>query len=917
MQTTLVNASCRNQTTCSDCLGSDLAGSNGCKWCASDGYCLSSNDETTVCNGGEQQCESSYYTIIFLVVLSVLVCLCCGTCCLRKYQYGDEYSNYWSPSFPQFVENTTAFLFRSSMKSLGENEWMCIICGFDNKPRSEYCVMCGTSHQFSSDYKTEKSILRKQKKEKEKEKKKKITPVIKDIKIPSEAQITDASIHSPDTLRYSLSKQQRAEVFNYRRLNQLTLRQKSARRRRMWQRIYDEDTDEVKWVRTPVAETKVGNTLFGYSPTNSFDGDGNSCGASARGYRTSSSEMNNSDHSNSVLDPLLSAFRGENNGGSGNCTVFFPVDDTHMGTPTKKNPYRKFKRDSFDDVVVSTSPGFTSVFGDEGELQWEQVESGKAVVTNRVAPINSNYHVASPNKYLFSPNGNSAQSPQVISNTDLESAAVLTFNEKQIWFLKHIETFQRPWKDGYVRFEVNKENILHDSCKCMLQLRKSDLHKWMRIQFSNSSGVDAGGLEREWFALVVAELFDPKNGLFIPSSAMDSTPGSNRATNDLESPLDAGKNQNYTPIAGNNGGGTYHINPLSGELLSNHLDYFQFAGRFLGKAVLEQQSINAPLSLPLRKQILSLPITFSDLEFIDDELYRNLVWLQTHDHVEQLELDFTVTYTYTPSLKNKLNNSSNNNNSSDNNNVDNKMPSTVATCDSTGETPSNKPATGTAPGTPPPNNNTSNKKCNNSIISPKKVTITKELKDGGSNILVSDQNKAEYLQLKLRHRMLDSIKPQLECFLRGFYEVIPGDLMSIFDYQELELLMCGIPAIDLADWKKHTEYLGEYSVHGAKHRVIKWFWNVLESFENEERVRLLQFTTGCSRLPPPGFKALQSNNGTYRKFNIQSISKVECPYPRAHTCFNKLDLPVYESKAELEAYLSIVVNMEATGFTMD
>lgn len=34
-----------------------------------------------------------------------------------------------------------------------------------------------------------------------------------------------------------------------------------------------------------------------------------------------------------------------------------------------------------------------------------------------------------------------------------------------------------------------------------------------------------------------------------------------------------------------------------------------------------------------------------------------------------------------------------------------------------------------------------------------------------------------------------------------------------------------------------------------------------------------QFTTGCSRLPPAGFKALQSNNGTYRKFNIQSIEK--------------------------------------------
>jgi hypothetical protein len=39
--------------------------------------------------------------------------------------------------------------------------------------------------------------------------------------------------------------------------------------------------------------------------------------------------------------------------------------------------------------------------------------------------------------------------------------------------------------------------------------------------------------------------------------------------------------------------------------------------------------------------------------------------------------------------------------------------------------------------------------------------------------------------------------------------------------------------------------------------------------------------------------------------------------PRSHTCFNKLDLPVYDSKEELDAYLSVVVNMEVTGFSME
>ncbi len=76
-------------------------------------------------------------------------------------------------------------------------------------------------------------------------------------------------------------------------------------------------------------------------------------------------------------------------------------------------------------------------------------------------------------------------------------------------------------------------------------------------------------------------------------------------------------------------------------------------------------------------------------------------------------------------------------------------------------------------------------------------------------------------------------------------------------------------------------------------------------------------TTGCARLPAQGFKALQSNDGKYRKFNIQSVMKHESVYPRAHTCFNKLDLPLYDTEAELDAYLSVVINMDATGFSME
>ncbi len=48
-----------------------------------------------------------------------------------------------------------------------------------------------------------------------------------------------------------------------------------------------------------------------------------------------------------------------------------------------------------------------------------------------------------------------------------------------------------------------------------------------------------------------------------------------------------------------------------------------------------------------------------------------------------------------------------------------------------------------------------------------------------------------------RYRLYGSIKEQLESFLEGFHELIDPGLISIFDENELELLISGLPSIDL------------------------------------------------------------------------------------------------------------------------
>ena len=66
----------------------------------------------------------------------------------------------------------------------------------------------------------------------------------------------------------------------------------------------------------------------------------------------------------------------------------------------------------------------------------------------------------------------------------------------------------------------------------------------------------------------------------------------------------------------------------------------------------------------------------------------------------------------------------------------------------------------------------------------------------------------------------------MNSFLEGFNELVPLQLIKVFDENELELLMCGIGKIDVKDWKHNTVYKGGYH---NNHIVIQWFWRVSKS----------------------------------------------------------------------------------------
>jgi len=268
----------------------------------------------------------------------------------------------------------------------------------------------------------------------------------------------------------------------------------------------------------------------------------------------------------------------------------------------------------------------------------------------------------------------------------------------------------------------------------------------------------------------------------------------------------------------------------------DHLAYFKFIGRVIGKALLDGQLLDAHFTRSFYKHILKLPVAYQDMEAIDPEYYKNLKWILDNDITDTLELTFSFEQEEFGVVK---------------------------------------------------------------LI---------ELKPGGKNIAVSNENKEEYVRLITENKMTTAIKAQINSFIEGFYDLIDPELISMFTPSELELLISGLPDIDIDDLRRNTEYRN----YTADSTTIQWFWQIMNEFGQEERALLLQFATGTSKVPLEGFKSLQGMSGP-QKFQIHK-SYEKGKLPTAHTCFNQIDLPEYDTITDLQKSLLLAIREGSEGF---
>lgn len=126
-----------------------------------------------------------------------------------------------------------------------------------------------------------------------------------------------------------------------------------------------------------------------------------------------------------------------------------------------------------------------------------------------------------------------------------------------------------------------------------------------------------------------------------------------------------------------------------------------------------------------------------------------------------------------------------------------------------------------------------------------------ELKPNGFNIVVTNENKIEYLLLFAEHKLFHDVEKQIHAFVKGFCSLIPETSLNMFDEQELELLLCGLPTLSVDEMRKYTILDGYESFD----KVIIWFWVAVENFTEEEKAKLIQFITGSSQVPVEGFSS--------------------------------------------------------------
>lgn len=343
--------------------------------------------------------------------------------------------------------------------------------------------------------------------------------------------------------------------------------------------------------------------------------------------------------------------------------------------------------------------------------------------------------------------------------------------------------FQRRM-EPYLVLRIRRSHLLQDTLLQIQRKNSSDLKKPLKVKFEGEAGIDEGGVQKEFFQLLIAELFNPQFGM-----------------------LTLHEGQRYMWF--------------NKDSLESNME-FELMGILLGLAIYNSVILDITFPPVVYKKLMGEKIGMKDLECFMPELAKGLRQLLTFDgDVEAVFMrKFEVTY------------------------------------DVFGE------------------------------------EKTVELKEGGSQIALTNDNREEYVELYVNYVLNVSVSRQYTAFQRGFRDLCDSEPLKMFRSEELELLICGSPVLDFDALEASTRYEDGFE---ADSPVILLFWQVVHSLSLEDKKNFLGFCTGSDRAPIKGLGSLA--------LTISKNGPDSDRLPTAHTCFNHLLLPEYSTKEKLEKAL--------------
>jgi hypothetical protein len=184
---------------------------------------------------------------------------------------------------------------------------------------------------------------------------------------------------------------------------------------------------------------------------------------------------------------------------------------------------------------------------------------------------------------------------------------ILNFENKRAYFKKEIEKIKKSHiRMSDISLRVKRKDIFMETYAQLGHKPVEALWGKLTVNFVGEAGSDLGGLSRDFFVELSRAMFNPHYSLFKLSS----------------------------------NGVTYYPNVHS-SVNPNHLNFFKFIGRMIGKALFDGQLLECYFSKPLYKMMVGDELTFEDQKDLDDDAYRGLKWTLNND-IEGQEMYFSV-----------------------------------------------------------------------------------------------------------------------------------------------------------------------------------------------------------------------------------------------------------------------------------